>query len=928
MASLAKVGRELPSLLPVGGALAGRAASELGGVSHRLRTARQEERRLTAGRRHLAELVGALGSLVAARALGRGQPPAFDTLVALASRALAPLESMSPTVGASILRPPNCFRGFDQRPLDCHRLAEKLASLWSDRDRPVVVVGLRTSGSYLAPLLASFLRLLGHRDVRWVSRRPGERRLAGEDEELSSLARHGGVAVLVDDPPNRGGALSRAAAELEALGFPREAVVLAVATLDDSGELPSRLAGRPAAVLPWKEWAVHEQLSPSSLRALLTGLLLGRPWPGEVGDDPVEAVGEIEVLEVTGPGRGHVAITVAVEGSTAGGPFARRLRVAGVGLGCLGSDAVAVADALGSLVPAVAGVVGGLMVRAWMPDESRVGVEDVDAALSEGMARYVRARSLALPLEADHSRELAGRGPVWELAAGLLGAPFGRVRPLVRPLARQAARRLLAVEQASAIDGVMSLANWFETPDGLRKVSFATLPSGSLDIYCFDPVFDLAGAAVAVQDATGRGGSVDTASFEEELRRCYRDGGGALGGDERWLLYLLVHMDLLRARALGRIGAHASPACIEEAAQRVVGLEVAMSAAVRRYLCGILAGPTSDRGSDPDRDPHQGDGRFAGVGGLCAVDIDGVLETRWSGFPSPSPSSVMALRALCRHGFRPVLATGRSLPEVVERCRSYGLAGGVAEYGGAVHDGRTGEVQSTLDDDERDALAYLRATLAHMPGVHLDPRHASSIRARSLTSQGLAGLERTVIEEALVESRTKARVAVHPTVTQTDFVPVGVDKGRGLRALAGKIGGAFGTETFVEMAIGDSEADVAMFGVSRMAFAPIDADAPARAHAEVLERPCQVALVEAAGRVLGHDAGTCERCRPPVPPGPDAALLLNFVDALGGRKREKVRQAARLAALLGAQTASSAARRPRSSNRRRSSATSSGQRRR
>ena len=77
-------------------------------------------------------------------------------------------------------------------------------------------------------------------------------------------------------------------------------------------------------------------------------------------------------------------------------------------------------------------------------------------------------------------------------------------------------------------------------------------------------------------------------------------------------------------------------------------------------------------------------------GPWCVLDVDGVLETSLSGFPVSTPAGMLALRALRAHGYRVLLATGRSLPEVRDRCRAYGLSGGVAEYGAVAYDAATG----------------------------------------------------------------------------------------------------------------------------------------------------------------------------------------------------------------------------------------------
>ena len=82
------------------------------------------------------------------------------------------------------------------------------------------------------------------------------------------------------------------------------------------------------------------------------------------------------------------------------------------------------------------------------------------------------------------------------------------------------------------------------------------------------------------------------------------------------------------------------------------------------------------------------------AGALCAIDIDGVLETSPLGFSSLTPTGAVTLRAVTLHGYRPILATGRSLDEVRERCAAYHLAGGVAEYGAVVYNHGTERFES------------------------------------------------------------------------------------------------------------------------------------------------------------------------------------------------------------------------------------------
>src|SRR5205814_365637 len=119
------------------------------------------------------------------------------------------------------------------------------------------------------------------------------------------------------------------------------------------------------------------------------------------------------------------------------------------------------------------------------------------------------------------------------------------------------------------------------------------------------------------------------------------------------------------------------------------------------------------------------------------------LETDTLGYPTLSPAGALALRALLAHGYRPVLATGRSTGEVRERCRAYGLPGGVAEYGSAIYHAATDRTCSLVGPAEAASLARQRGRgdARLRPSPHVAPvsgrpgrggRRADRPRARRL----------------------------------------------------------------------------------------------------------------------------------------------------------------------------------------------------
>lgn len=253
------------------------------------------------------------------------------------------------------------------------------------------------------------------------------------------------------------------------------------------------------------------------------------------------------------------------------------------------------------------------------------------------------------------------------------------------------------------------------------------------------------------------------------------------------------------------------------------------------------------------------------------------------GFPATSPKGAMSLRALRRHGFRPVLLTGRSLSEVRDRCLAYGIAGGVAEYGAAIFDCTTGESEILIDSAAQGALSHLRETLARMPGVLIDPAYEHVVRAFRVDARDRRrGLSRAAIEEALLRSGIGPAARVVPGFFQTDFVAAAVRKETGLRHLAGRLD--VRREPPLALGIGDTWEDVGILREARMGVAPANADSSLRqAGVAVLGRPAQAGLAEAIAQLIGHPPGTCPICAPPtLSPSSRRLLALLGVEDAGG----------------------------------------------
>jgi hypothetical protein len=765
-----------------------------------------------------ARLVQALAD----RATGR-HPTTVAEVLAVAEKLVAEAHAAPPGLRRDILRLPSCFRSFDQQPADLEQIAVHFAGRWPDRRRPLVVVGLRTSGSYLAPLYAALLKAAGYGSVDAITLRPGRPLLARERRRLRRLASGGGLALLADDPPTSGGSFLAAGAALERAGFATQAIVLLLPLFGTEQDVPAGLSSYARVVLPWAEWAVHEQLGPAAVQATIAELL-----------GPSTLVNQVESLplrERTGR-RGHVQALYAAHCQEAGTGrcYTERVYARGAGLGYFGAHALVVARPLEAYLPRIYGLRRGVLYRQWLAEERQLSTMHVTApeaqqAVADAITAYVLARGRALPVPEDLSLRLIDREPVWQVAGYLLGRGFGRGAPMARPLLLRAAQRLLEVHRPSVVDGSTGLSRWFaaDAPGSLRallKVDFDERAFSNLDYACFDPVYDQAGAAGTCADQ----------GLWSALRRTYERESGERIEPERWLLYQVVQLeDSVRTRV-----------------ERALAVEHACARALQRYFAETLFADTVPARSGP----------------LCMIDIDGVLETDQLGFPGLTPAGALALRALTRHGFRSVLATGRSLGEVGERCQAYALAGGVAEYGAVVLDQLGGGVRELLAPADHARLEPIRAALPALAGVYLDPECRYSVRAYRLGPYGERyGLEPALSARILEEHDTEGRVRAIQGQAQTDFMVVGIDKGAGTRALLELLGADGPGPLF---AIGDSVSDLPVLALARVARAPANADAAVRqSGVRLLRRPFQLGFVDAVSELLGHSPGRCATCAPP-----------------------------------------------------------------
>ncbi len=826
-------------------------ASRVGGVgvracvggADRLLELSPRARRILSLHAQLSSLAGILADAVMDGAVS----PDVESLALWAQVALTDGEQLPAGIRRHSLRLPSSFRSFDQRPADVDEMVDRFTSLCPDWRTPVLVVGVRTSGSYLGPLAAAALRRRGYRDVQCSTIRPGT--TAGERERalVKRAAREGHPVVVLDDPPASGRSVHRVAQSLEYAGVRSEQITLMLALQGEAAELPPSLRSYPAVVLPWSEWHVHKLLEPAHVAAELTAML---------GTSGLQVRGVRRCDSSSGSGRTHVrAFFVAEVADARGGP-SRTLEVAveGAGIGFFGRHVLTVAKALGPTVPPVYGFSDGLVYRAWVhgPTARQTMTE---SSVYRQIAAYAARRHEMLGVARDRSLSLAGNQPVWEVASSILASPLGRVATPLRPfLVDPLVRRMLSVSRPSIIDGRMEPEYWHRDDRAeLVKVHFADGAFSNLDLSSYDSVFDLAGAAAELSAEGGGAGAAQV------LRRRYEEYTGTRVDHERWLAYQLVH--LWDSERRGRRSRMAT--------------ETESARATQRYFADVYLAdlPRVLRGP------------------LCAVDLDGVFESSTLGFSSTTAAGALGLRALRAHGFRVVIATGRSLGEVVDRCQNFDLAGGVAEYGSAIFDNSRSDAVELLSIDGQRAVEAARDALSRRAGLEVDPRFRYAVRVRA------QGRRRRSVAPYLLGSLPSPPGGPWQVIVgedQTDLVLPGMDKGHALKALAQHLDGR-SADGGLALAVGDSLADVSMLLMAKKAFRPANSDeALGGAGIPLLRHSYQRGFAEAVERLIGHPPGGCPACRPPEQSS-NRRLLLDILSVQEDGPKGMARGAGRLA---------------------------------
>jgi hydroxymethylpyrimidine pyrophosphatase-like HAD family hydrolase len=827
---------------------------------------------------------------------------------------------------------PSAFRRLDLTHLDVLALGRRFLARFPDRHQPILLLGLRTAGSYFAPLLCASLKAEGCRTVDYVTVHPVKGPGARERGQLIRFARSGYLAVILDDPPHTGDSIVKVVDMAGRAGFPPAKIVVAVpahpgrrdwsefrfhadtviVSLDPEEWHKKRLLG--LAEVRLKEYYHERRFSDVRLVA------------SRAADRFNAHVQESSGADVRGPRLKRV-YEIRLE-TPAGETETRYVLAKSVGWGWLGYHAFLAGQRLSGFVPPMLGLRDGIVYSEWIPQPSQdqrdpafpfspvfegegqgegergparrsnvfaptpapsppplspeAGERREQEQWIKTTAAYVAARVRSLGLGKD-PLPMLGRHRHHDGFAHLekvLSRAFGRL--LTAGLMRPRVRHRLATEACpypTLIDGRMRGSEWIAGPHGLLKTDYEHHGLGKNELNMIDPAYDLAEAILHL------GASPEE---EERLIDHYVEQSGDADVRSRLFISKFLAGSWAMESAVKGLFGHPERAHQQKLNEQFVDALHFLTAQTARF-CGQRC--------RPPRTPHW-------RSPLVALDIDGVLDRWIFGFPCTSAAGIQALSLLHAHAFAIAVNTARSALEVQEYCRAYGFVGGVAEYGSYVWDAVGQKGRTLVSPESGHQLDKARKALRQLPGVFVDDRYQSSIRAytyedkramlgrlpipsplRAVLAVGFdekvpVPLPSLTVQQLLADLGL-GRLSVHQTTIDTTIRAREVNKGTGWSALLDWVG-----QTEAEtIAIGDSEPDLPLFRVASQSFAPSHISCARQARllgCRIAPDPYQRGLLSIVRSLVHPKGGRCPRCNASAklwPSGKDLFLdLLAAID--------------------------------------------------
>ncbi len=759
---------------------------------------------------------------------------------------------------------PSSFRNFDLYPEDCFSLAKKYQAAYPDKKQPLLVLGLRTAGGYLAPLCAGQLQVCGFADVEFLTLKLSFAPSFSEQRALKRARRNNHRVLILDDAPFTGDTLIRAHRYLMDRGIKPEQIIFLIPEFYSEWLQNDRLSKlfqlSKLIVLPFHEWKVNELLQREQAEAALQLLLAVKGY---------EHVRVIEEETVKGPRRrSHLKKLFEVQVHSRRGDEVKQIFAKGAGIGYLGYHGMALASKMPKFFPTVFGIHEGILFTEWIVPQngSTAAADEGRAKLVTHLGSYIATRVTSLNVDNDHTFDIHSKWTFWHHLAAVLSRSYGFVGYFSRLSLHELLVNALRYDRPSVVDGNIGPEKWLASNGSFKKVDFEEHAFDQFDRQSFDPAYDI--AAICYE--------FNLSPIEEEnLISHYGSKSDDRGIRDRLFTYKLLYAAERSLFLEYVLNNRSSEVDLHQSNLEYAFCQRYLNKLVNSYLTGIFSSKPVIAGEAKS---------------IFALDIDGVLEDFTLGFPSTSPAGSEALRILKNHHFTVLLCSGRSLAEMQDRCESYQLSGAVAEYGSVIWDHRHREKRVLISREAQEQLAVLKSLIEKIPYVYLHPDFEFSLRAYEFKSDMMWMLEGERILE-LIDEHKLDLLTLPPGYLKGDVISKEIDKEKGLLALIGQLGLA-GKPVY---AMGDSLPDLPMLRAAHYRFTPANATADLMKSGCLLQikmakKPSMAGLKESVENVI-HGKRSCSVCHHNPELGKEDRLL---VDIFRSRDQSRIQRLAHL----------------------------------
>jgi hydroxymethylpyrimidine pyrophosphatase-like HAD family hydrolase/adenine/guanine phosphoribosyltransferase-like PRPP-binding protein len=748
------------------------------------------------------------------------------------------------------MRLPEAFRGQDFTHYDVISLIQRFSAASrpsaDPAADPVVIVGLRTAGAYFAPLMATYLKRAGWPRVSWFSIRPKNGTSLGEKLKLRRMRNHTRVLVVDDYPAT--GATWRITLSILLEAKIKPGQISVVAPTHTAQPNWVKLAGIPGEISVFT-------LHPSELYK--TALLKPEgieSWCAEYFERGFRVVSDPQIDEINARLAEHSKDGHHVREKRVFEISGKRIFFKSVGWGWLGYHAYIAGRRLEGFVPRIFGLRNGLLVTEWI-DGTTPADEPVPAEqMADVLASYVAARCRTLRLSGDWCLERrtyrwTGLDDIVTILRSAYGAYISRFK--TPGLRKQLYKYLNAVP--TMLDGRMRPEEWVRTPDKIYKIDFEHHNFGGSELDLPDPAYDLAAGLFEFELSM---------QSEEALLETYRQKSGDCTIERRIILYKILYGSMAMRYALDRVVAGREPHRNNDLIYRARNFLID---SMNQFCAEFMRLPKAAAWSDS----------------LFFIDLDGVFDQELMGFPHATESGLQSLKLLQTNGYSVVLNTGRSVEHVRKYCRTYGLPGGVAEFGGVFVDAVAQKELPLIANAGAEQLAKCRDVVRAIPGVFLDPDYEYSIRAYRYNGRATVSMAPDEIQTLLARPEFSELTSISRNA-DTYIVQKATSKGAALKFVREYLN----TEAPIT-AIGDSAQDISMLMAADYAYAPANCSAAVKQiarqrHWRILNQRCQAGLLAAVQHRLQHDGrlepDACAASSKPAPLNDVMQTLLHAAD--------------------------------------------------